>query len=101
MRKTRQLKHRDIRITIYPKTGARIGKSTGKRRKKRMSWSQAGEFLNRYDFAHSGRHTVNQIGKIAPGIINWQHQTLIILLKNELTRQSEQVGQKSKESHQK
>ena len=85
MRKTRQLKHRDIRITIYPKTGARIGKSTGKRRKKRMSWS----------------HTVNQIGKIAPGIINRQHQTLIILLKNELTRQSEQVGQKSKESHQK
>ena len=101
MRKIRQLKHGDIRITIYPKTGARIGKSTGKRRKKRMSWSQAGEFLNRYDFAHSGRHTVNQIGKIAPGIINRQHQTLIILLKNELTRQSEQVGQKSKESHQK
>ena len=69
MRKTRQLKHGDIRITIYPKTGARIGKSTGKRRKKRMSWSQAGEFLNRYDFSHSGRHTVNQIGKIAPKII--------------------------------
>ena len=76
-------------------------KALAKEEKKRMSWSQAGEFLNRYDFAHSGRHTVNQIGKIAPGIINRQHQTLIILLKNELNRQSEQVGQKSKESHQK
>ena len=29
-----------------------------------------GGFLNRYDFAYAGRDTVNQVGKIAPGIIN-------------------------------
>ena len=26
--------------------------------------------MNRYDFAYAGRHTVNQVGKIAPGILN-------------------------------
>ena len=68
MEKTCQIRHGDIRITIYPKTGARIGKSTGKKRK--MSWRQKGGFLNRYDFAYAGRDTINHVGKIAPGIIN-------------------------------
>ena len=68
MKKTCQIRHGDIRITIYPKTGARIGKSTGKKRK--MSWRQTGGFLNRYDFAYAGRDTINHVGKIAPGIIN-------------------------------
>ena len=35
-----------------------------------MSRRQTGRFLNRYDFAYAGRDTVNQVGKIAPGIIN-------------------------------
>ena len=35
-----------------------------------MSGRQTGGFLNRYDFAYAGRDTVNQVGKIAPGIIN-------------------------------
>ena len=30
---------------------------------------QGGGFLNRYDFAYTGRDTVNQLGKIPPGII--------------------------------
>ena len=68
MKKTCQIRHGGIRITIYPKTGARIGKSTGKKRN--MSWRQAGGFLNRYDFAYAGRGTINHVGKIAPGIIN-------------------------------
>ena len=68
MKKTCQIRHGDIRITIYPKTGARIGKSTGKKRK--MSWRQTDGFLNRYDFAYAGRDTINHVGKIAPGIIN-------------------------------
>ena len=68
MEKTCQIRHGDIRITIYPKTGARIGKSTGKKRK--MSWRQTGGFLNRYYFAYAGRDTINHVGKIAPGIIN-------------------------------
>ena len=32
--------------------------------------NQIDGFLNRYDFAYAGRDTVNQVGKIAPGIIN-------------------------------
>ena len=66
-RKTRQIKHGDIRITIYPKTGAKNGRNTGKERN--MSRRQTGGFLNCYDFAYTGRDTVNQVGKIAPGIL--------------------------------
>ena len=35
-----------------------------------MSRRQTGGFLNRSDFAYAGRDTVNQVGKIAPGIIS-------------------------------
>ena len=65
-RRNRQLKRGDLRITIFPKNGAKTGKSTGKKRRR----SQTGGFLNRYDFAYAGRDTVNQVGEIAPGIIN-------------------------------
>ena len=65
MRKTRRLKHGDLQITIFPKNGAKTGKRTGKRKKRQTSG-----FLNRYDFAYAGRDTVNQVGKIALGIIN-------------------------------
>ena len=30
-RKTRQIKNEDIQITIYPKTGAKTGRNTGKK----------------------------------------------------------------------
>ena len=65
-RRTRQLKHGDLRITIFPKNGVKTGRSTGKKRRK----SQTGGFLNPYDFAYAGRDTVNKVGKMAPGIIN-------------------------------
>ena len=65
MRKTRWLKLGDLQITIFPKNGAKIGRRTGKRKKR-----QTGGFLNRYDFAYAGRDVVNQVGKVAPGIIN-------------------------------
>ena len=65
MKKIRRLKHGDLQITIFPKNGAKIGKRTGKRKKRQTSG-----FLNRYDFAYAGRDTVNQVGKIALGIIN-------------------------------
>ena len=68
MRRTRQLKHGDLQITISPKNAAKSGRSIGKKR--RRSQHQTGGFLNRYDFAYAGRDTVNQVGKIAPGIIN-------------------------------
>ena len=35
-----------------------------------MSRRQTGGFLNCYDFAYAGRGTVNQVGKISPGIID-------------------------------
>ena len=38
-------------------------------RQKYRRKNQRGGFLNRYDFAYAGRDTVNQVGKIAPGLI--------------------------------
>ena len=58
----------NAQIIIYPKTGQSVRKTTLK--KKRTEKSQVGGFLNRYDFAYAGRDTVNQVGKIAPKIIN-------------------------------
>ena len=63
-RSHRLLKHGNYQITISPKNGKKTGRSTGGKK------NQIGGFLNRYDFAYVGRDTVNQVGKIAPGIIN-------------------------------
>ena len=65
MKKIRRLKHGDLQTPIFPKNRAKIGKHTGKRKRR-----QTGGFLSRYDFAYAGRDVVNQAGKIAPGIIN-------------------------------
>ena len=65
MKKIHRLRHGDLQITIFPKNGAKIGKRTGKRKKR-----QTGGFLSRYDFAYAGRDVVNQAGKVAPSIIN-------------------------------
>ena len=69
-RKSRLIKHGDIQITIYPRSGKTIGKISGKKRKKQVSRRQIGDLLNRYDFAYAGRDVVNQVGKVAPDIIN-------------------------------
>ena len=60
-----RLKHGNYQLILYPKNGAKTGKRTGRKKKR-----QTGGFLNGYDFAYAGRDTVNQVGKIAPGIIN-------------------------------
>ena len=65
MKKIHRLRHGHLQITIFPKNAAKIGKRTGKRKKR-----QTGRFLNRYDFAYAGRDVVNQAGKVAPSIIN-------------------------------
>ena len=57
-------RRQNIQITIYPKAGWSSGKNTLKKK----SRCQTG-FLNRYDFAYTGRDTVNQVGKVAPKII--------------------------------
>ena len=49
---------------VYQKTGNRGGGRTGRRKN-----CQRGGFLSRYDLAYMGRNTVNQVGKIAPGVI--------------------------------
>ena len=54
------------RSSTYRRRGTT--KSSGKTRKHRRR--QTGGFLSRYDVAYAGRDTVNQVGKIAPGIIN-------------------------------
>ena len=64
MRKNRKsIKRQNVRLTIYPKTGQKNGKTTSKKIR------QTGWFLNKYDFAYAGRDTVNQVVKIAPKII--------------------------------
>ena len=57
---------RNLQITIYPKTGRSVGKTTFRKKKSRR---QTGGFLNRYDFAYTGRELVNQVGKVAPKMI--------------------------------
>ena len=54
------------RSSTYRRRGTT--KNSGKTRKHRRR--QTGGFFSRYDFAYAGRDTVNQVGKIAPGIIN-------------------------------
>ena len=54
------------RSSTYRRRGTT--KNSGKTRKHRRR--QTGGFFSRYDVAYAGRDTVNQVGKIAPGIIN-------------------------------
>ena len=49
---------------VYLKSGSRQRRHTGS--KKNLQW---GGFFGRYHFAYAGRDTVNQVGKIAPGLI--------------------------------
>lgn len=57
-------KRKQKRKKVYQKPGNKHGRRTGKKRIR-----QGGGFLNRYDFAYTGRDFVNQAGKIAPAII--------------------------------
>ena len=58
---------RNLQITIYPKTGRSIEKTTF--RKKSLVVKQE-VFFNRYDFAYAGIDVVNQAGKVAPKMIS-------------------------------
>ena len=57
-------KRRQKKKQVYQKTGKKCGKRTGKRKNHQIGW-----FLSRYNFAFARKETVNQVGKIAPGII--------------------------------
>ena len=66
MRQNRKsIKRQNVRLIICPKTGEKYGKTTSSKKKSRQTVG----FLNRYDFAYTGRDTVNQVGKIVPKII--------------------------------
>ena len=66
MPKTKRIPKRiGLRLIIFPKIARKNGRTISKKR----NYSQKSGFLNRYDFAFAGRDTVNQVGKIAPGII--------------------------------
>ena len=55
----------------YETTTKKIKKSRKKGRKPYCGRKkrQLGGFLNQYDFAYAGRDTVNQVAKVAPGVI--------------------------------
>ena len=57
-------KRRQKNKKVYRKTGNKRERRNGRKRSQR-----GGFFPNRYDLAHVGRDTVNQVGKIAPNII--------------------------------
>ena len=59
------VKTRKLPINSLPKEWSKDWKAYWTKKKR-----QTGSFLSRYDFAYGGRDTVNQVGKIAPGIIN-------------------------------
>ena len=66
MRQNRKsIKRQNVRLIICPKTGEKHGKTTFSKKKSRQTVG----FLNRYDFAYTGRDTVNQVGKIVPKTI--------------------------------
>ena len=64
-----RVEKRNIRITIYPKTGKNAGRTIS-RRKKQIPRRQTGGFVSRYDVTYAGRDVVNKTGKVAPKIIN-------------------------------
>ena len=96
MKKICRLKLGDLQVTIFPKNGLKIGKRTGKGKKR-----QTGGFLSRYDFAYAGRDVVNQVGKVAPSIINKATSDINKIAQERIIKLSKLEVQKLKESHQK
>ena len=75
------------RGSTYQKRGTT--KASGKKRRRKR---QTGGFLSRYDFAYAGRDTVNQVGKIAPGIINKATADINKLAKQRIDQVIRQAG---------
>ena len=65
-KKTTPGQRQSPQIIIYLKTGKSLGRSTLKRKR---SCLHTGGFLNKYNFAYTGRDIVNQVGKVAPKMI--------------------------------
>ena len=80
-------KSTSYRGSTYQKRGTT--KASGKKRRRKR---QTGGFLSRYDFAYAGRDTVNQVGKIAPGIINKATADINKLAKQRIDQVIRQAG---------
>ena len=66
---------------VYQKTGNSRGGRTGRRKN-----CERGGFLSRYDLSYVGRDTVNQVGKIAPGLIKQAAAEIDIIVQNRINQ---------------
>ena len=80
-------KSTSYRGSTYQKRGTT--KASGKKRRRKR---QTGGFLSRYDFGYAGRDMVNQVGKIAPGIINKATADINKLAKQRIDQVIRQAG---------
>ena len=76
------------------------------KRQKNPRWkyqrrSQKGGFLNRYDFAYAGRDTVNQVGKIARGLIKNASAEINNIAQQGINQIVRQGGKEAKRAFQK
>ena len=67
-----------------------------KRVKKRKNYcrKQRDGFLNRYDFAYADRDSVNQVGKIAPGLIKNDSSEINNIAQQQINQAITQGGKK-------
>ena len=80
-------KSTSYRGSTYQKRGTT--KASGKKRRRKR---QTGGFLSRYDFGYAGRDMVNQVGKIALGIINKATADINKLAKQRIDQVIRQAG---------
>ena len=80
------------KIGIKPETEIKKRQPCQKYRKK----LQTGGFLNRYDFAYAGRDTVDQLGKVAPGIIKSASSVINNISQHRINQIIRQEGQEMK-----
>ena len=80
------------KIGIKPETEIKKRQPCQKYRKK----LQTGGFLNRYDFAYAGRDTVDQLGKVAPGIIKSASSVINNISQQRINQIIRQEGQEMK-----
>ena len=56
---------------------------------------QRGRFLSRYNFAYAGRDTINQVGKIAPGLIKNASSEINNIAQHQINQAISQGGRES------
>ena len=72
-------------------------KNSGKTKRRRRRQTEG--FLSRYDFAYADRDMVNQVGKIAPGIINKATADIDKIAKQRISQVIRDGGAEIERSH--